>query len=417
MTRAARTERLGEYERDLELELEGAAEFGPATMAAGGALLTVAVVLTALNLRPAITSVGPLLPEMRGALGASDTWAGVLTTLPGLCFAAAGLAAPWLSRRIGLARTVSAALLTLVAGLLIRICDGALVVLGGTLVATAGIALINVLIPVIIRGSFPAQVGLMTGIYTAALQGGGALGSAATPMLDDALGGWRSALGAWSALALLALAAWVVGARGFDRPGSTAPAAATKGRSLLRSKLAWTVTLFFGTQSFLAYVVLGWLPEVLIDNGISETRAGLLLGLISLIAVPISLIVSPLAARRDSQSGWIVGLGTLGITGMVGLLIAPAAAPLLWSVLVGLGMSVFSLALTVIALRARDAQDTASLSGMAQGFGYLLAGVGPFLFGLLHHVSGGWTVPWLMVLAVYLVQTSAGALAGRNRYV
>lgn len=386
-------------------------------MAAGGALLTVAVVLTALNLRPAITSVGPLLPEMRGALGASDTWAGVLTTLPGLCFAAAGLAAPWLSRRIGLARTVSAALLTLVAGLLIRICDGALVVLGGTLVATAGIALINVLIPVIIRGSFPAQVGLMTGIYTAALQGGGALGSAATPMLDDALGGWRSALGAWSALALLALAAWVVGARGFDRPGSTAPAATTKGRSLLRSKLAWTVTLFFGTQSFLAYVVLGWLPEVLIDNGISETRAGLLLGLISLIAVPISLIVSPLAARRDSQSGWIVGLGTLGITGMVGLLIAPAAAPLLWSVLVGLGMSVFSLALTVIALRARDAQDTASLSGMAQGFGYLLAGVGPFLFGLLHHVSGGWTVPWLMVLAVYLVQTSAGALAGRNRYV
>jgi CP family cyanate transporter-like MFS transporter len=417
VTRAARTERLGQYERDLELELEGAAEFRPATMAAGGALLTVAVVLTALNLRPAITSVGPLLPEMRGALGASDTWAGVLTTLPGLCFAAAGLAAPWLSRRIGLARTVSAALLTLVAGLLIRVCDGALVVLGGTLIATAGIALINVLIPVIIRGSFPAQVGLMTGIYTAALQGGGALGSAVTPMLDDALGGWRSALGAWSALALLALAAWVVGARGFDRPGTTAPAAATKGRSLLRSKLAWTVTLFFGTQSFLAYVVLGWLPEVLIDNGISETRAGLLLGLISLIAVPISLVVSPLAARRGSQSGWIVGLGTLGMTGMVGLLIAPAAAPLLWSVLVGLGMSVFSLALTVIALRARDTQDTVSLSGMAQGFGYLLAGVGPFMFGLLHHASGGWTVPWLMMLAVYLVQTSAGALAGRNRYV
>lgn len=413
----ARTETLSQYEHDLELELEGAAEFRPATMAAGGALLTVAVVLTALNLRPAITSVGPLLPEMRGALGASDTWAGVLTTLPGLCFAAAGLGAPWLSRRIGLGRTVSAALLTLVAGLLIRVCDGPLVVLGGTLVATAGIALINVLIPVIIRGSFPAQVGLMTGVYTAALQGGGALGSAVTPVLDDALGGWRSALGAWSALALLALAAWVIGARGFDRPGAATPVATAKGRSLLRSRLAWTVTLFFGTQSFLAYVVMGWLPEVLIDNGTSETSAGLLLGLISLIAVPISLIVSPLAARRDSQSGWIVGLGVLGIAGVLGLLIAPAAAPLLWSVLVGLGMSVFSLALTVIALRARDAQDTASLSGMAQGFGYLLAGVGPFLFGLLHHVSGGWTVPWLMMLAVYLVQTVAGALAGRNRYV
>lgn len=417
MTRTARHATRDQYEHDLQLELEGAAEFRPATVAAGGALLTVAVVLTALNLRPAITSVGPLLPEMRGALGVSHTWAGVLTTLPGLCFAGAGLGAPWLSRRIGLARTVSAALLTLVAGLLIRVCDGPLVVLGGTLVATAGIALINVLIPVIIRGSFPARVGLMTGIYTAALQGGGALGSAVTPMLDNALGGWRSALGAWSALALLALAAWVVGARGFERAATAAPAVATTGRSLLRSKLAWTVTLFFGTQSFLAYVVIGWLPEVLIENGTSETRAGLLLGLISLIAVPISLIVSPLAARRQSQSGWIVGLGVLGIAGMLGLLIAPAAAPLLWSVLVGLGMSVFSLALTVIALRARDAEDTARLSGMAQGFGYLLAGVGPFLFGLLHHVSGGWTVPWLMMLAVYLVQILAGALAGRGRYV
>ncbi|BBZ23791.1 MFS transporter [Mycolicibacter hiberniae] len=417
MNPEVRTTTRGRHEPDREPELEGAAGLRPTAMAAGGVLLTVAVVLTALNLRPAITSVGPLLPEMRGALGASDTWAGVLTTLPGLCFAGAGLAAPWLSRRIGLGRTISVALLTLVAGLLIRVCDGSSVVLGGTLVATAGIALINVLIPVVITGSFPARIGLMTGIYTAALQGGGALGSAVTPVLDDALGGWRGALGAWSALALLALAAWVLGARGFDRADSAAPAAVPPGRSLYRSKLAWTVTLFFGTQAFLAYVVMGWLPEVLIDNGMGEASAGLLLGMISLIAVPISLVVTPLAARQASQSGWIVGLGALGIAGMLGLLVAPAAVPVLWCVLVGLGMSVFSLALTVIALRARNAADTVRLSGMAQGFGYLLAGAGPFLFGLLHQVSGGWTVPWLMMLAVYLVQTVAGALSGRNRYV
>lgn len=416
VTRPARAETLREYEHDLERELDGVTEIRPAVMAAGGALLTVAVILTALNLRPAITSVGPLLPEMRAALGTSDTWAGVLTTLPGLCFAAAGLAAPWLSRRIGVGRTVSAALLTLIAGLVIRVCDGPMVVLGGTLVATAGIALINVLIPVVIRGSFPARVGLMTGVYTAALQGGGALGSAVTPVLDDALGGWRSALGTWSVLASVALVAWMVGARGLGRAHTAAPAAA-KGRSLLRSRLAWTVTLFFGTQAFLAYIIMGWLPVVLIDNGMSDARAGLLLGLISLIAVPISLVLSPLAARSGSQSGWIIALGALGISGILGLLIAPAAAPLLWTVLVGLGMSVFSLALTVIALRARDAEDTVRLSGMAQGFGYLLAGIGPFLFGLLRQQTGDWTVPWLMVLAVYLVQTLTGALAGRNRYV
>jgi MFS transporter, CP family, cyanate transporter len=381
----------------------------------GGALLIVAVILTALNLRPAITSVGPLLGEMRQTLGASATWAGVLTTLPGLCFAAAGLAAPWLARRLGLGRAIGLALAVLIVGLVLRVVDGPFVVVGGTLVATAGIALINVLIPVVIKGSFPAQVGLMTGVYTAALQGGGALGSAVTPPLETGFGGWRPALGAWAVLALVALVAWLLAARRLAAGPGLAPAGG--GRSLLRNRLAWTVTLFFGCQSFLAYVMMGWLPEVFMDSGVSKSAAGLLVGLVSLIAVPISIFVAPLAARSASQSGWIVGLGGFGVAGVVGLLVAPGAAPLLWSVLVGLGLSVFSLALTVIALRARTTEDTAQLSGMAQGFGYLLAGVGPFLFGLLHDLSGGWTVPLIMVMGVYVVQITTGALAGRNRYV
>ncbi|MUL80221.1 MFS transporter [Mycobacterium sp. CBMA247] len=412
-----RNKSLNGYEHDLELELDGAVEVRPAAMAAGGALLVVAVILTALNLRPAITSIGPVLGEMRESLGASAVWAGALTTLPGLCFAAAGLAAPWLARRIGLGRAISIALVILSVGLVIRVLDGPYVVIGGTLVATAGIALVNVLIPVVIKGSFPAQIGVMTGIYTAALQGGGALGSAITPLLEPLLGGWRGALGAWALVAVVALLFWLVGARGISQARIQASASGTAGRSLLRSPLAWTVTLFFGCQAFLAYIVMGWLPEVFIDNGVSKTNAGLLLGLLSILAVPISLLVPPLAARQKNQSGWIVGLGVVGIIGMIGLLVDPGAAPLLWSVFVGVGMSVFSLALTVIALRARNAEDTARLSGMVQGFGYLLAGVGPFLFGLLHEVTGSWTAPWAMALVVYLVQMVAGALAGRNRYV
>ncbi|MEC3981187.1 CynX/NimT family MFS transporter [Amycolatopsis sp. H20-H5] len=408
------------YAHGLELELDGALETEPGNRAgvmAGGVLLAIAVVLTALNLRPAITSVGPLLGEMRGSLGASATWAGVLTTLPGLCFAGAGLAAPLLSRRFGIGAAISVALAVLTAGLVLRVLDGPYVVLGGTLVATAGIALINVLIPVVIKGSFPARVGMMTGVYTAALQGGGALGSSVAPPVSDAFGGWRIGLGSWSVLAAVALGVWILAARGTGRAPAAEPGAAGSGRSLLRSPLAWIVTLFFGFQAFLAYVVMGWLPEVLMDAGITKGESGLLLGLMSLIAVPISLIVAPMAARQRSQSRWIVGLGVLGFAGMVGLMVAPAAAPLLWSVLVGLGMSVFSLALTVIALRAKTGEDTARLSGMAQGFGYLLAAVGPFLFGLLHDVTGGWTVPWLLMLGVFVAQMVMGALAGRPRYV
>ena len=414
------TSALNDLEPHLEPELDGAVELRPAEVAAGGALLVVAVVLTALNLRPAITSVGPLLGDMRDDLGTSALWAGLLTTLPGLCFAAAGLTAPWLARRFGIGSAIAAALLVLTTGLLLRVIDGPHVVLGGTLVATAGIALINVLIPVVIKGSFPARIGLMTGIYTAALQGGGAAGSALTPALDEMLGGWRFALGAWAVLAAAALILWLIAMqrrRAAAGPTPRAEPVVAQGRSLLRSRLAWIITGFFGCQSLMAYVVMGWLPQVFIDNGMSKGDAGLLLGLNAVIAVPISIVVAPMAARRPSQSGWIVGLGLLGITGVAGLAIAPAAAPLLWTVLLGLGMSVFSLALAVIALRARTAEDTARLSGMVQGLGYLLAGVGPFVFGLLHELSGGWTVPWVMLLVVYVIQIVLGALAGRPRFV
>jgi len=381
---------------------------------AGGTLLAVAVVVAALNLRPAVTSIGPLLDKAQAALGASSTWAGVLTTLPGLCFAVAGLAAPALARRLGLGASVALALAVLTAGLVVRVLDGPLVVLGGTLVASAGIALANVLIPVVVKDNFPARIGLMTGIYTAALQGGAAFGSAATPPMDAALGGWREAWAGWAVLALAALVLWLLAVRGRLAGRVTGQ---ERGRSLLRSPLAWVVTVFFGLQAFGAYIVMGWFAQVLMDAGVSRTDAGVLLGLISLLAVPISLVIPAVAARQGSQTWWIVGLSMAGVAGNLGLVFAPSAAPLLWSVLVGVGMSVFSLALTTIALRARSGPDTASLSAMAQGYGYLIAAPGPLLFGLLHDLTEAWTVPLLLFTAVVVAQSVFGGLAGRDRYV
>lgn len=383
----------------------------------GGGLLGLAVILAALNLRPAVTAAGAALDEMRESLGATSTWAGALTTMPGLCFAIAGSAAPWVAKRIGISGAVGAALALLTAGLVIRVLDGQLVVLAGTLVATAGIALANVLIPVVVKESFTTRIGLITGLYTGALQAGGALGSALTPQLDGALGGWRPGLASWAALSGLALVVWFAAVR--SRPGDPAGAGSpsSTGRSLLRNRLAWFVTLFFGLQACLAYVVMGWLPEVFIDAGISRGNAGLLLGLISILGLPVSLIVPPLAARNGSQSWWIVGLCTFGLAGIIGMMTAPAAAPVVWAVLIGLGMSVFSLALTAIALRARTGGDTARLSGMAQSIGYLMAALVPFLFGLLHDLTGAWTVPFILLLVVVVLQMVFGFLAGRPSYV
>lgn len=381
---------------------------------AGGVVLALAVIVAALNLRPAVTSVGPLLDRAQADLGASATWAGVLTTLPGLCFAVAGLAAPRLARRVGVGAAVAVALGVLAVGLVVRVLDGPLVVLGGTLVTSAGIALANVLIPVVVKDSFPARIGLMTGIYTAALQGGAAMGSAVTPPMETWLGGWRSAWAGWAVLALAALVLWLLAVRGRLAGGDVHR---ERGRSLMRSPLAWTVTVFFGLQAFGAYIVMGWFAQVLMDAGVSRGDAGLLQGLMSLLAVPISLVVPAVAARGGSQTWWIVGLSTAGVAGNLGLILAPSAAPLLWSILVGVGMSVFSLALTTIALRARTGRDTASLSAMAQGYGYLIAAPGPLLFGLLHDLTDAWTLPLVVFTIVVIGQSVFGGLAGRNRYV
>ncbi|WP_235022630.1 CynX/NimT family MFS transporter [Amycolatopsis alkalitolerans] len=386
-------------------------------MLIGGGVLGAAVVLAALNLRPAVTATGSVLDEMRESLGASATWASALTTAPGLCFAAAGLAAPWVAKRVGISASVAASLVLLTGGMILRVLDGPLVVLGGTLVATAGIALANVLIPVVVKESFTARIGLVTGLYTGALQAGGALGSAVTPALSGAFGGWREGLVSWAVLSGLALVVWLAVARTRPASGHGAGSPETTERSLLRNRLAWIVTIFFGLQACLAYIVMGWLPEVFIDAGLSRADAGLLVGLVSIIGLPVSLIVPPLAARQGSQSWWILALGVFGLTGVAGTMVAPSAAPVLWGILIGLGMSVFSLALTTIALRARTGGDTARLSGMAQGFGYLFAAAGPFVFGVLHDLTGGWTVPFLMLLVIVAVQMVFGFLAGRPRYV
>jgi CP family cyanate transporter-like MFS transporter len=380
-------------------------------------LLGVAVVLVAFNLRPAITSVGPVLDQARASFASSAGWVALLTTVPVLCFAGAGAVASVIARRLGLRGSIAVALVAITAGLALRVVGGPGWMIVATIVAASGVAVAGVLVPVAVRAGFPTRVGLLTGLYTAALQAGATLGFALTPVLGEGMGGWRPALGSWAGIGAVALVGWLAWGRPPAEQVGPEPAAR---RSLLRSPLAWTVTAFFGLQAFVAFAVMNWLPLALLDRGVGRGDAGLLLGLLSIVALPVSLLVPPIAARSGGQSGWILGLSGCGAAGLAGLLLVRTTGPwqvLPWVVLLGLGMSVFSLALTVIALRASTAAETAGLSGMAQGIGYLIAGTGPFLVALLHDATGAWTVPFAVLLAVVLAQAVTGALAGRPRTV
>jgi CP family cyanate transporter-like MFS transporter len=391
--------------------------------------LVVAVLLMAANLRPAVTGLGPVLDQVRDSLRASPAFLSVLTALPGLCFGLAGFLAPVLARRAGLGRALAVSLGLLTVGLLGRVVDGPVVLLTGTFVACAGIAICNVLLPVVIRESFPRRIGLLTGLYTAVLQGAAALASVVTPALDSLLSGWRTALAAWAVLAAIALIGWLLAARPGPAPDPAVEEAAdiapagdlppveARGRSLTRNKLAWAITLFFGLQAMFAYSVMGWLAQVLMAAGVSREVSGVMLGTASLIGVPLSLVVTPIASRGRSQSAWLAGITATGVLGVLGLMLAPRAAPWLWTVLMGVGMGVFSLAVALISLRTANAADTRSLSTMTQSVGYLLAAVGPLVFGMLHGLTGGWAGSLVFLLVGQAIQIVVGLVAGRDRFV
>lgn len=381
----------------------------------GGILLAAGVTLAAANLRPAVTTLASVLGDVRAGLGVSAGWTSLLTAVPTLCFGFAAFAAPWIGRRLGMSRAVLCALALLTVGLVLRVLDGPAVVLGGTFVACAGIAVCNVLIPVVVKDSFPGKVGLITGIYTAALAAGAGLGAALTPPLESFFGSWRAAVGAWALLSLAALILWLAAARrGVAGRVEDAP----RGRSLLRIPLAWVMTLFFGVQALLAYTVMGWLPQILVDSGVSRTTAGVLLAITVVLGVPVSLIVPPLAARRPSQTGLVIILGFLAVVGVLGLAIAPMFSPTLWVVLVGLGMGgIFPLAIVMVSLRTASTADAASLSAMTQSIGYLLAGVGPFALGLLRAATGTWTASMVVLAGLVVLLTVLGSIAGRPRVV
>ena len=376
-----------------------------------------AILLAAVNLRLAVTSVGPVLTEIRTGLGMSATVAGLLTSVPVVCFASVGLAAPRLARRFGAARVILAGLVTLAGGLALRpFAPGTAVFLLLSVVALAGIAVVNVLLPVIVKERFPAQVGAVTGLYSVALNIGATTAAAATVPLTHVFGDdWRLGLACWAVLAVLAVPSWLPLAR--DQITVNGQVKTADEVRVSHSPVAWALAVYFGMQSTSAYVIIGWLPQIYRDAGISAEEAGVLFAVTSFLGVPLAFALSAIAGRLRSQSGIAAALCVFGIAGYAGLWWSPAAAPWVWAVLLGVVNTAFPLVLTMIALRGRTPATVVRLSAFAQGIGYILAIPGPILVGYLHDRTDGWRVPLALMIALMIPQLVAGLAAGRDRQV
>ncbi len=373
------------------------------------------MILVGLNLRPALSSLAPLLPRIEKEGELSVLILSLLTTLPVLCLGLFAPFAPWLARRLGMERSLALGLIILSAGLALRGLSSASTLFIGTLLIGAAIGIVGTLLPALVKRELAESADLMTGVYTMALCLGGALGAGLSIPLADALGSWSLSLMSWTSFALTALVAWwwVM-----PQPVLNRQHKASKGhaRALLGQPLAWQVMLLMGSQSSLAYIVFGWLPTLLVRQGYSEHEAGWLMAA-SILVQLVSAIAAPWFARmsKDQRPALIIILSLVGI-GLWVLLLGPASFSWLGAILLGLGQGgSFSLALTLIVLRSGNAKIAGELSALVQGGGYTLAAMGPLVVGLMINadisIQG---ITWLLLL-ILAFAASMALLAGRQQ--
>lgn len=376
------------------------------------AIAIVAILLTAANLRGGIVVVGPLVSDIRASLGLSASQFSMLTTLPLICFGLVSSLVPTLTRRLEPPQLVIIGLLLISLGVALRMVSAFQVILLGTLLLGSAIALLNVLIPGLVKGYFPRHTGIMTGLYTVTLGSGAGLGIYLAVPLRDFFDDWRAPLALWGILPPLCALPWLyllrVHTRTYQPPRSAGP-------SLWRNGRAWAITGYMGLQSTFFYTVVTWLANLLTDSGLNDEYAGFATSLSNLAGIPAGLITPLLATRLRDQRKLVLVIALMAITGLGGLLLAPAQGTLIWVSLIGVsGGASLSLSLTLFALRTNTATQAFALSAMAQSVGYLIAAAGPLVIGAINDLNGSWFYAIVLLIALQVIQGLVGLIAGKS---
>ncbi|MFD5598475.1 MFS transporter [Leucobacter sp. NPDC058333] len=375
-------------------------------------ILTVAV---GLSVRYPITSVSPLLGEIRDAYGLSHTAIAVLTSIPVLLFGLASPLAPALVARLGLSRSISILLAALAVATLVRPL-APVPLFAGTVIVGATIALLGILAPQIIRHSLAAKGGFWTGVYTTSFGVSAATGAALSIPLFHAFGDRAgAALAAWSVPLLIATALALVFSRRVDGgvAGGASPGDQPR-TSVFRARGLWPVTGFFGCQALIYFSLTAWLPTIAISRGADPAQAGLLLAWMSIAGLPASLIAPSLASRARWRIGLLVGTATLAIAGLLSLAFAPTTLMPVAIAVLGIALSsAFGLSIALIVFTAPSIAQTASFSAVSQGIGYGAAAAGPLVPGLLVESGVGWSAVLVMLAIVALGELAFGVAGAR----
>lgn len=375
-----------------------------------------AVLLVGANLRAPLTSAGALITIIREDLMMTHSLAGMVTTLPLLAFAFLSPFAPKISRRIGMEWTILLALLAIFVGVIVRSLFGVTALFIGTLLVGLGIAIGNVLSPVIIQLHFPLRVGIVMGFYAISMNIFGALGSGISISLANISSfGWKGALSAWVVVAILAIIFWLPQLKRTRDPLTSETKTTGRSYNLWRSTLAWFITIFMGLQSLMYYTFITWLPDILTTKGFSMQTAGWMLFLMQLALIPITFIVPIVAEKMNDQKLLSAVTASFFIISIFGIMSGNAIFVPISAMMFGMACgSSFSLCMMFFNLRTVNSTQAAEMSGMAQSIGYLLAAIGPTLFGALHDIYGNWNVPFIVLICISVVILFVATLSGRD---
>ncbi|MEO7235789.1 MAG: MFS transporter [Lapillicoccus sp.] len=370
-------------------------------------VLAVALVAVAANLRVGLAGVPPLVGLLTADLGLSNAALGVLTTLPVLCMGLFAPVAHWASTRWGSAPVVMAATVLATLGSVLRLWGSSLPVLyAATLVLGVGIAVAGTLLPRLVKTMFPPErVGLVTGVYMVALMGGATASAALSAPLARLLGSWQGSLASWSLVGLVAVVAWFPLSRAVWQNRAAVIALSVGAQLPWRSRTAWLVSAYLAVQSWAFYSTLAWLAPSYTVLGWDSEHAGYLLSVFSAVQILAGLVVPAVTDRVTDLRTLLVPAGLSGTAGLVGLMVAPEAAPWLWSVLAGIGQgSSFALALVLLVRAAATPHASGGLSAMSFLVGYGLASFGPLAMGAVRDATGGFHVVWVSLVALMAAQ-------------
>lgn len=386
-------------------------------------LIGVAIILVAINLRPAITSVGPLIGTIRDDIGFANWNVALLTSLPLIAFMLISPIAPRIAQRLTTERTLMLGLFILAIGISMRSISLIVFLFLGTFLIGSGIAICNVLLPSIIQDKFPQKVALMTSLYTTFMTLFATVASGVSIPLADGLNlGWQQTLLFWIIPAFVGLVIWFIVVKKLNIKRTVTAVSETEERSnkrIWKEPLAWSVTLFMGFQSFMFYVMLSWLPEIVQFYGMGKSGAGFMLAYFQLLGIPASFMMPMLAMKMRNQRLLILLVNLSFVSGLILFIVNSSfVAMVIATTLIGIGSgSNFALALTFLSIRAKNPTDVAKLSGMAQSLGYSIAAIGPIAIGFLFDITEDWTVPLYVLVTIVLMIIIFGLQAGRNRFV